>query len=221
MGFAACPPVPMPGGRRRTARSAFRRRGRAWCPPARRPSPRALRTVFGPIVPISSSGPPACTRRRPDRDDGLGDLLARPDRASSPRRCRPARASSASRGRRRRRGSPRADRRRRCLTVSRPPLSMSPVESCFGQHDGVVRVAAPPPSSPTAPGRSTPTSAPSSVRHSGLSKAMRSPQHSDENGPPSMTRAQRLQRRCVQVGLHHRHRHPDSHVGILTRPPAD
>jgi hypothetical protein len=32
-------------------------------------------------------------------------------------------------------------------------------------------------------------SAPSRVRLSGLSNAMRSPQHSDENGPPSMTRA--------------------------------
>ena len=39
----------------------------------------ALRTVFGPIVPISSSDPPACSGGGPTGNDGLGHLLAGPD----------------------------------------------------------------------------------------------------------------------------------------------
>ena len=55
-------------------------------------------------------------------------------------------------------------------------------------------------------------SAPSSVSESGLSNAIRSPQHSDENGPSSITRAHAFSVAGVEVGFHHRQSHPDSHA---------
>src|SRR6478736_5827703 len=73
-------------------------------------------------------------------------------------------------------------------TVSRPPLSMSPVASCFASMTGSCSCG----TTTVVTNRTRSVhadSAPSSVRHSGLSNAMRSPQHSDEKGPPSMTRA--------------------------------
>src|SRR5438270_3966416 len=74
-------------------------------------------------------------------------------------------------------------------TVSRPPLSMSPVASALASMTGwcswgTITVV----SSRTRFVHAA--SAPSSVRLSGFSKATRSPQHSDENGPSSIARAQ-------------------------------
>ncbi len=65
--------------RRRTARSACRRRGRASCLPARRPTPPRCARSSARCVPTSSFGPPACTGGGPTGSDGFGDLLARPD----------------------------------------------------------------------------------------------------------------------------------------------
>ena len=42
--------------------------------------------------------------------------------------------------------------------------------------------------------------APSSVSESGLSNAIRSPQHNDANGPPSMSRAQDVSMAASRLG---------------------
>ena len=74
-------------------------------------------------------------------------------------------------------------------TVSRPPHSTSPVASALASmvgscSCGTITVV-------TSRTRCVhAANAPSSVRLSGLSNAMRSPQHSDENGPSSINRAQ-------------------------------
>ena len=58
----------------------------------------------------------------------------------------------------------------------------------LGQHHRIVQLGHDHSHQP--PDRSTPPERPSSVKVSGLSKAIRSPQHNDENGPPSIARAQ-------------------------------
>src|SRR6476646_8658308 len=84
-------------------------------------------------------------------------------------------------------------------TVSRPPLSMSPVASAFASitgscNCGTITVV-------TNRTRSVHAdNAPSSVSESGLSNAIRSPQHSDENGPPSITRAHALSVAASRLG---------------------
>ena len=76
-------------------------------------------------------------------------------------------------------------------TVSRPPVSMSPVASDLASSTGSCSWGT---TTVVISGTRSvhAASAPSRVSASGLLKAMRSPQHSEENGPSSTVRAQRF-----------------------------
>ena len=103
--------------------------------------------------------------------------------------------------------------------MSRPPLSMSPVASALASITGSCSCGTT--TVVTSRTRSVhAASAPSSVIASGLSNAIRSPQHSDENGPSSIALAQAFSVGASRSGSITGIVIPTRTTAILARPPA-